>query len=165
MSRMIACLFLAALLTTGRPVWAQGVWSDGFASPGLSGPAKALTIFDDGTGPALYAGGHINTAGGTITNHIAKRNGSSWSALGEGVDSELLTMTVFDDGTGPALYVGSGFVLAGGSSANRIAKWDGSAWSPLGSGLNGEPRAPGRLRRRDGSGTLRGRLLHHGRGS
>ena len=101
----------------------------------------ALTVFDDGTGPALYAGGRFTAAGGVSVNFIAKWDGSSWSPLGSGMHGETISdvnaLAVFDDGTGPALYAGGGFSTAGGVSANRIAKWDGSTWSPLGSGTNG----------------------------
>jgi hypothetical protein len=38
----------------------------------------ALTVFDDGNGPALYAGGDFTTAGGVAANRIAKWDGSSW---------------------------------------------------------------------------------------
>src|SRR5262249_22825920 len=37
------------------------------------------------SGSDLYAGGYFTTAGGTVANHIAKWNGSGWSALGSGV--------------------------------------------------------------------------------
>jgi len=45
---------------------------------------RALAVFDDGSGPALYAGGDFTTAGGVAANRIAKWNGSSWSQLGSG---------------------------------------------------------------------------------
>jgi len=45
----------------------------------------ALTVFDDGSGPALYAGGNFTIAGGVAANRVAKWNGSSWSSLGSGV--------------------------------------------------------------------------------
>jgi hypothetical protein len=106
----------------------------------------ALTVFDDGLGggPALYAGGYFNTAGGLPANRIAKWDGSSWSALGEGVGIgtfpglAVLSLTVFDDGSGggPALYAGGRFSNAGGIVAKRIAKWDGASWSALGDGLD-----------------------------
>src|SRR5262245_42638031 len=42
---------------------------------------SALAVFDDGSGPALFAGGQFTTAGGVAANHIAKWDGSSWAAL------------------------------------------------------------------------------------
>ena len=103
----------------------------------MNGTVKALTVFDDGGGPALFAGGYFTNAGGVTANRIAKWDGSSWTALGSGMNSAVLALTVFDDGSGPALYAGGGFTTAGGVAANRIAKWDGSSWSPLGSGIGG----------------------------
>jgi len=101
----------------------------------------ALATFDDGSGggPALYAGGEFTTAGGVAANFIAKWNGSSWSALGSGMNDWVLALATFDDGSGggPALYAGGFFTTAGGVAATFIAKWNGSSWSALGSGMNG----------------------------
>jgi hypothetical protein len=91
-------------------------------------------VFDDGGGPALYAGGHFTKLGCT---GIAKWDGSSWFALGIGLNDDVHSLAVFDDGSGPALYVGGPFTSAGGAEANRIAKWDGTSWSAVGSGLSG----------------------------
>lgn len=96
-----------------------------------------LTVFDDGTGPALYAGGYFTLAGDVEANRVARWDGQSWSALGSGMDGPVLEMIVFDDGSGPALYAGGGFDTAGGVDASSIARWDGESWSALGSGMNG----------------------------
>jgi hypothetical protein len=106
---------------------ALGSWFD-------QSSVHALTVFDDGTGPALYAGGYFTNAGGAA-NYIVKWNGTSWSALGAGMDRTVTTLTVFDDGGGPALYAGGEFANAGGVAANRVAKWNGTSWSALGNGL------------------------------
>jgi hypothetical protein len=108
---------------------------------------NTLTVFDDGTGPALYAGGLFTTAGGVPANHIAKWDGTEWSAVGSGMGGNTFSpqvnaLTLFDDGTGPALYAGGEFTTAGGVAANRVAKWDPGApgqWSTLGSGIGGDP--------------------------
>ena len=105
--------------------------------PGVDSLVSALTVFDDGSGPALYVGGWFSTAGGVSANRIAKWDGVSWSPLGSGMNSLVRTLTVFDDGSGPALYAGGHFTTAGGVEVNRVAKWDGSSWSALGSGMNG----------------------------
>ncbi len=100
----------------------------------------ALCVFDDGSGPALYAGGFFSTAGGVGANHIARWDGTNWSALTSGIGGAGQTvnsLAVFDDGSGPALFVGGSFTSAGGVSAISIAKWDGASWSALGSGMGG----------------------------
>jgi hypothetical protein len=96
----------------------------------------ALTVFDDGTGFALYAGGRFTTAEDVTANHIAKWDGTQWSALGSGTNNEVSALTAFDDGTGPALYAGGQFTTAGDVTANHIAKWDGAQWAALGSGTS-----------------------------
>ncbi len=118
--------------------WNGSLWSA--LGSGMDGTVLALTVYDDGSGdgPALYAGGAFTTAGGVTANRIAKWDGTSWSALGTGMNNTVSTLTVFDDGSGngPALYAGGSFTTAGGVTVNRIAKWDGTSWSPLGDGMN-----------------------------
>src|SRR5688572_7860916 len=100
------------------------------------GTVEALVVYDDGGGPALYAGGAFTTAGGVTVNHVARWNGTSWSALGGGVNDNVQALAVLDDGSGPALYAGGRFWRAGSVGASRIARWNGSSWSPLGSGMS-----------------------------
>ncbi len=94
---------------------------------------RAMAVFDDGLGPALYAGGEFDEAGGNSAKNIAKWDGGSWSPLGDGVyPPDLRALAVFDDGAGPALYAGGEFYTAGDVSAWGIAKWDGLQWSAFG---------------------------------
>lgn len=104
---------------------------------GMSGIVRALTVFDDGTGNALYAGGDFLLASGVPANRVAKWDGTTWTALDTGVNSSVNTLTVFDDGSGAALYAGGFFSTAGAVSAQRIARWDGLAWSSLDAGIFG----------------------------
>jgi hypothetical protein len=70
----------------------------------------ALVVFDDGSGagPALYAGGGFNTAGGQSASKIARWDGQSWSALGGGATSnQVFALAAFDDGAGLALFAGA----------------------------------------------------------
>ncbi len=85
----------------------------------------------DGTG--LYAGGDFTIAGGTPALYIARWNGSSWSAVGSGMNNVVNALAW--DGTG--LYAGGDFTIAGGTPVNCIARWNGSSWSALGSGMSG----------------------------
>jgi hypothetical protein len=87
----------------------------------------------DGQG-GLYTGGVFTTAGGIGANHIAYWDGTTWQALGEGVNGKIHAL-VFD-GRGN-LYAGGAFTTAGGVNANHIARWDGMAWSPLEEGMDG----------------------------
>ncbi|HXJ60727.1 MAG TPA: hypothetical protein VNU68_29130 [Verrucomicrobiae bacterium] len=87
------------------------------------------------SGTDLYAGGNFTTADGNVVNSIAKWDGTSWSALGQGVGGPnpyVYALAV----SGSNLYAGGWFTTAGGNPAYRIAKWNGSSWRPLGSGMN-----------------------------
>jgi hypothetical protein len=91
-----------------------------------------MTVFDDGSGPALYAGGDFTNAGSVSASGIAKWNGSSWSALSGGLSADAVhALTVFDDGGGAKLYAGGYFLVFGGDP-HAVAKWNGSSWSALG---------------------------------
>ncbi|HEY3243013.1 MAG TPA: hypothetical protein VGM03_06635, partial [Phycisphaerae bacterium] len=104
-----------------------------------SGFVHAMTVFDpDGSGPQLsrlYVGGNFTLAGNVPAQRIAAWDGSSWSALDDGISAptgssatpEVFALAGFDeDGNGsqpPALYVGGEFALAGAFSSGRIARW------------------------------------------
>ena len=48
-----------------------------------------LAVYDDSSGPALYAGGDFTMADREPANHSPNWNGSSWSALGSGVNDDV----------------------------------------------------------------------------
>ena len=101
---------------------------------GLNNQARALVF----VGSSLYAGGNFITAGGVSANYIAEWDGSSWRALGDGLNG-VVTSIAWDGITlsNHAIYAGGGFTVAGGGMANNIAMWDGAAWSALGTGIGG----------------------------
>ncbi|THB77364.1 MAG: hypothetical protein D3926_15645 [Desulfobacteraceae bacterium] len=122
-------------------------------SPGFDPPFPviyAMTVFNDGTGDALYVGGEFNRAGGMVVSGIARWDGTSWSSPGTGVAASaglgishpvVEALAVFDNGSGSALYAGGEFDRAGGVPAGYIARWDGASWSALGTGLDGDVEA------------------------
>jgi hypothetical protein len=131
------------VLATNIAKWNGTNWSA--LGSGMSG-GFALKFFPTVyalvmSGSDLYAGGLFATAGGSPANSIAKWNGSSWSALGLGIDSSPPPTVFALAMSGTDLYAGGSFRTAGGSPATNIAKWNGSTWSALGSGVNGGVRA------------------------
>jgi len=114
--------------------WDNDTWSALGPTMGVlypRGNVGALALDASGN---LYAGGSFEIIGGVTVNNIAKWNGTSWSALGSGIDGGVGALAVDASGT---LYAGGVFTKAGGVTVNHIAKWDGSAWSALGSGVEG----------------------------
>ncbi len=119
---------------------AIGRWSpaEGWSplGQGVDGQVRAMAVYDDGDGPALYVGGEFAHAGGQAASNIARWDGQSWSALGAGVDGGVETLKVFDDGAGPSLFVGGHFQNAGGQPASRVARWSAGGWSAVGQGAS-----------------------------
>jgi len=131
------------VLASSIAKWDGSTWSAlgagiaGCCSGPNSTPIRAMAVYDDGSGPALYAAGSFLEAGGAPANRIARWDGTSWSTLGNGLNNTVYALTVFDDGQGdgPALYAAGQFTIAGGTAAYRIARWDGTSWSAVGSGI------------------------------
>lgn len=148
-------LFVGGYFTTAGGVPAPGLarwdgrsWTDVGGSVGGDVPAVlAMTVWDDdGAGPnppALFVGGEFTSAGPISANRIAKWDGRSWSALGEGIDGDFPFVSALapydEDGDGPnptRLMAGGEFTLAGGQPAANVARWDGRNWSQVGGGVN-----------------------------
>ncbi|OQB93629.1 MAG: hypothetical protein BWX84_00479 [Verrucomicrobia bacterium ADurb.Bin118] len=70
------------------------------------------------SGSDLYAGGWFTTAGGVAANYIAKWDGSSWSALGSGMNNGVSALAM----SGSDLYVGGWFTTAGGKVSPYLAR-------------------------------------------
>ncbi|MFT7671586.1 MAG: hypothetical protein ACI8X5_004307, partial [Planctomycetota bacterium] len=120
--------------------WDGSQWSSvgGGLGGGASNSVLALEIFDDGTGPALYAGGAFKVMDGAPANRIARWDGVSWSSLGQGIGltfpDRVFDLKAFDDGTGLALYATWLFTSVSGLTVPGIARWNGTAWSAVGTG-------------------------------
>ena len=132
------CLYVAGSFISpslGVARWSGGAWSP-LAT--ISGTVNALAVHDDGTGPALYAGGVFWAAGNTVLNHVARWTGTNWQPLGEGTNGTVLSLASFPDPIAGrrVLCAGGSFTTAGGTSARGVAAWDGASWSPLGLGLD-----------------------------
>ena len=92
--------------------WDGSTWSalGSGVNSGYSDGVNALAIDEAGN---LYAGGTFTVAGGVSASNIARWDGSSWAALGSGVNNRVSALTA----SGGKLYVGGVFTQAGGSSA------------------------------------------------
>ena len=69
-------------------------------------------------GTNLYAGGDFTRAGGNPANRIAKWDGSAWSALGSGMNTNVRALAV----SGNDLYVGGDFTTAAGKTVGFVAR-------------------------------------------
>jgi hypothetical protein len=119
--------------------WDGAAWS-ALGTPagnGVNSYVNAIAV----NGSDVYAGGdfamaHNGDGSSVNANHIAKWNGSAWSALAGGVGGVSAIAVIGDN-----VYVGAGFSevynSGGPISAQGIARWDGANWHPLGSDPGG----------------------------
>lgn len=125
----------------GTPVnriarWDGTNWSavgEGFAN----GIIWDLEVFDDGSGPALYATGTFTASGSTPLRGLAKWDGTSWSDAGN-TDADTYSAIVFDDGSGPGLYVSGRYTEIGGVTASGIARLSSCVTGDLPGDVNGD---------------------------
>ena len=125
--------------------WDGTAWT-AVGSPGLNGSVAALTVFDDGSGASLHAGGDFTFADGQLVWRTAKFDGTDWSPLGSGTNGRVQALESYDDGSGAALFVGGIFTQVGTQGIGYLARWQGAQWSPVlaasgGLGLNDEALA------------------------
>ena len=112
---------------------------------GAIGNISSMTVYDN----ELYIGGSFAMTIDSIpTYHIAKWNGTNWSAVGSGINPAGYPFGGGSDGSGysfvnsievynGALYAGGRFYGCGSIATGNIAKWDGTNWSALGQGVSG----------------------------
>ena len=134
-------LYAGGWFTTVGGVSARNVamWNPSTGTWSALGGGTDYEVFALATDPSgnLYAGGWFTTAGGVSANRIAKWNGSSWSALGSGIEGSGAAVRALTLDSAGRLYTGGHFTSAGGASANNAARWDGTSWSAMGSGIDG----------------------------
>jgi hypothetical protein len=117
-----------------NPRFGMQEWTSlGTGIDGGPGAVNALSLDLDRN---LYVGGNFTSAGGVAVSHIAKWNGTSWTASFPGVNGTITSLAM--DALGQVHATGF-FTAAGGIAAKGVAKWNGAAWSPLGGGIDGSP--------------------------
>ncbi len=97
-----------------------------------NGYISSLAI--DVNGDLLAAGEFNKTGGSSISNNVARWNGTTWQPAGSGLSgpsgSYILSLLVDQNNN---VIAGGGFNNISGSP--NIAKWDGTTWYAMGSGL------------------------------
>jgi hypothetical protein len=82
----------------------------------------------------LIVAGEFDHAGETMVNHIARRDGASWSSMGSGFSGGYAGYGVraleVHEGQ---LSAGGFFTESGSVPISHIAVWNGKAWEPVGS--------------------------------
>lgn len=89
------------------------------------GGVRAMAVFDDGSGPALFVTGAFNRAGGISALQVAKWDGHAWSPLGAGLSGFPQQMAVVNDGRGESLFIQGDIPFVGGGVGSDIVQWVG----------------------------------------
>ena len=127
----ILLVLLLWILIHGHAGVAHAQWRNQFNLMGTDDLIKAIAKDQLGN---IYIAGSFRNIGKTSANQIAKWDGSSWAAVGGGVNNSVAALAI--DGNG-LIYAGGNLNRAGGISVSGVAKWDGASWSALGTGVNG----------------------------
>jgi trimeric autotransporter adhesin len=123
------------VLVNGVARWNGTTWSA--LSGGVTYNTSPATVYALASmSGSLYVGGYFDQAGTQAANAIARWDGANWSALGDGLTTDMgFNATAYAlEVSGTVLYAGGDFVNAGGAEASRIAAWNGSGWAALGTG-------------------------------
>lgn len=132
-------LFIVVFIVMALQLSAQNCWSTLGAGAGNSNGIVSSIISFNGQ---LIVGGIFDTAGGVPASNVAAWNGSTWSAMGAGLNSisdkngtklSVRAFAVYNN----ELYAGGHFDSAGNVYASGIAKWNGTAWTAVGGGIAG----------------------------
>jgi hypothetical protein len=140
--------YVSAIAASGSDVYVGGVfpsvggqvvnniahWNDGTAAWSALGQGVTDAIFSIAIGKSgdLYAGGLFSLAGETSAANIARWDGTSWSAMGDGLNGEVYSLGFYND----ELFAGGTFSSTGAVGVNHIGRWTGSNWVGVGSGVD-----------------------------
>jgi len=128
----VVCSLLAPVTALASPECEARAWTRGLPGIGFGSLLYAASVYDDGSGPALYIGGLIDDP----AEGVAKLQGNAFAGVGGGVHHfgggyvEVHAMTVYNG----ELIVAGDFSLAGAVPAANIARWNGARWAALGEG-------------------------------
>jgi hypothetical protein len=117
----------------GRRWDSVGIWSS-------SARISAMLVHDG----SLYVAGTFSAAGGVPATNVARWDGVSWHALGDGIAVASSTYPMDMASWNGEIYVGGRLTTAGGGAASNVnvVRWDGAAWHALGDGLRSDQGTP-----------------------
>jgi hypothetical protein len=104
-------------------------WADVFPSGDMQGSVSRWIEFDDGSGPALYAGGGFRWPSQDDRRGVLRYRNGRWEPVGDPDDLMVKSLALYDDGNGIALY--SAYISTGGALPG-VSRWNGSTWDRVG---------------------------------
>jgi hypothetical protein len=105
-----------------------GAWALVCEEKGINGYVTAFAL--DSASGDLYAGGSFTSAGNTPMRDIARWNGRSWNALGDGKGFEGGGVSALAVGRNAILYAVTGGFNRG-DTMSTLVTWNGASWSTM----------------------------------
>jgi hypothetical protein len=127
---------LASPALSGIAYWNGASWVS-IPIGSLNPTVTALSVFDDGAGPMLYAGCSPGLPA------VQRWNGTAWASASSGLTNGLPYIdcfAVFDDGSGPALYAGGSSIFFAAATDN-VGRFQHGVWMPVSGGPGGQVAA------------------------
>jgi hypothetical protein len=115
--------------------WDGAAWhalGSGLSQGGYAGVPSVQAIAV--SGGSVYVGGAFSGAGAVQALNIARWNGTSWEALGNGLNGSVRALTIMNGN----LYAAGSFDASGTTPLQHMAMWNGSEWQAVGGGMNGD---------------------------
>jgi trimeric autotransporter adhesin len=92
-----------------------------------------------GVGDQLFAGGHFTQVGSVAASLMARWDGSSWHAMGNGCSGQGLPYAEINGIVqfGSSIIAGGSLNMAGTTACGNLAAWDGTTWGCFNGGTSG----------------------------
>jgi hypothetical protein len=103
---------------------------------GSNAQVRAVAV----AGTGLYIGGSFTAAGNAAADHLARYDGTNWSAVGDGIDNEVSALAPTADG---GVVVVGDFAMSGELRVPCGGVWTGTSWRTFGQGVNSDPMGNG----------------------
>jgi hypothetical protein len=97
-------------------------------APGANNDVLAFGTFDEGAGPRLFADGDFTQIGGVSAAHIARWDGTNWTAVGTGFDGPVYAIAVYDDGSGSGAWLYASGFFTSSPASHLLQRWNGNMW-------------------------------------
>ena len=123
-------------------MWNGSNWTNlaaGFDDANNDAEVNTLVV----SGANLFAAGFFEMSDTNAMTNMARWNGTTWSAMGQGVnytpaspdDTQVAYVNALT-GNSTNLFAAGFFSLAGTNSVINIARWTGTTWTSVGAGLD-----------------------------
>lgn len=99
----------------------------GLMRNGRAADGHALMVDSGGT---LVVGGDFEQAGGVTSRDVARWDGGSWSAMGQGLNGPVRCLAMY----GGSVVAGGTVSQVSGATIRGVARWNGASWVSMSAG-------------------------------